>query len=54
MDEGLVLLNGITLIISEISSSKIVISLDRDDDADIAYPEWPMDNKTMSVYKRGA
>jgi hypothetical protein len=40
MDEGLVPLNGITLIISGIFSSKLVIVLyEGDDEADIAYPK---------------
>ena len=60
MDEGLVLLNGITLINSRLSSiilSKLVIVLyggDDDDDADIVYPKCPMDNRIISMDKMDA
>jgi len=57
MEEGLVLLNGITLIISNFSSillSILVILLYRGDDADIAYTKWTMDNTTMRMDKKSA
>jgi hypothetical protein len=58
MEEGMVPLNGITLITSRFSSiilSKLDIVLcECDDDADVAYPKYPIDNTTIKRLKKSA